>query len=342
MIPSFQNKRALLVGNGVNLLDSNQSFSWGALLQELKETYVIDIDLDNVFKPFPLAFDEILHQKPGNNDFKGNIKTLKQQISKSINKQLEGKRGYNEYHNKLALLSYDDILTTNYDYSLEKSIVPDFMQIKCKLAQNKQEKKYSLKRSYKMPNGKKNIWHIHGELFDSRSHSEFSKSYKEQSIMIGYEHYTSYLERIQKNIKGKKGTQKVDNQSLMVRLRNSELSPFWTDIFFTHNLDIVGQGFDFSENHLWWLINFRANAMRPTKLKHKVEINNTIRFFYPKINGAEQININEISNLDKLIEKKNNVKKSKAISEVLKAFSVIPKPIECESYNDFYNKLTLK
>ena len=134
MIQSFQNKRALLVGNGVNLLDSNQSFSWGALLQELKDTYGIDVDLDNVFKPFPLAFDEMLHQKPGNNDFKDKIKTLKQRISKSIDKQLEGKRGYNEYCNKLALLSYDDILTTNYDYSLQKSIVPDFMQIKYKLA----------------------------------------------------------------------------------------------------------------------------------------------------------------------------------------------------------------
>jgi len=91
MIQSFQNKRALLVGNGVNLLDSNQSFSWGALLQKLKDTYGIDVDLDNVFKPFPLAFDEMLHQKPGNNDFKDKIKTLKQRISKSIDKQLEGK-----------------------------------------------------------------------------------------------------------------------------------------------------------------------------------------------------------------------------------------------------------
>ena len=41
MIQSFQNKRALLIGNGVNLLDSSQSFSWGALLQELKNTYGI-------------------------------------------------------------------------------------------------------------------------------------------------------------------------------------------------------------------------------------------------------------------------------------------------------------
>jgi hypothetical protein len=115
MIESYRNKRALLVGNGVNLLDSSQSFSWGDLLQELKTTYGIDVDLDNVFKPFPLAFDEMLHQKPGSNDFNDKIKTLKQRISRSIKRQLEGKRGFNGFHEKLSSLYYNYILKTNYD-----------------------------------------------------------------------------------------------------------------------------------------------------------------------------------------------------------------------------------
>lgn len=338
MTDSYQNKRALLVGNGVNLLDSSQSFSWSALLQELKNTYGIDVDLDNVFKPFPLAFDEMLHQKPGSNDFNDKLKTLKQRISRSIQRQLEGKRGFNQYHEKIASIPYHDILTTNYDYSLQKSLTPDFLNLKEKLAKNRQERKFSLKRGYLVSD--KNIWHIHGELFDSRSHSESSVYYNEESIMIGYEHYTSYLERIQENIKGKSGSQKVDNQSLMVRLRNGAPSPYWTDIFFTHNIDIVGQGFDFSENHLWWLINYRANAMRNTKPKYEVRINNKIRFFYPRINGADQISMDELNNLNKLIEKKNGVQKSKAIAEVLKAFKVEPRPIQADSYEDFYDKLT--
>jgi hypothetical protein len=338
MIESYRNKRALLVGNGVNLLDSSQSFSWGDLLQELKTTYGIDVDLDNVFKPFPLAFDEMLHQKPGSNDFNDKIKTLKQRISRSIKRQLEGKRGFNGFHEKLSSLSYNDILTTNYDYSIQKSINPEFLSLKDKLAINRQERKYSLKRGYSVSD--KVIWHLHGELVDSRLQSESSKYYNEESIMIGYEHYTSYLEKIQENIKGKSGSQKVDNQSLMIRLRNGDPSPYWTDIFFTHNVDIVGQGFDFSENHLWWLINFRANAMRNTKPKYEVKINNKIRFFYPRINGADQINIDELNNLNKLIEKKNSVQKSKAIAEVLKAFKVEPRPIQADSYEDFYEKLT--
>lgn len=339
MIDSFQNKKALLIGNGVNLLDSSQSFSWGALLQDLKNKYGINVDLDNVFKPFPLAFEEMLHQKPGSDDFSMSVKTLKQGISGSILDQLKDKKGFNKYHEKLISLGYDDILTTNYDYSLQTSFIPDFVNIKDKLAINRQERKYSLKRGYKL--AEKTVWHIHGELYDSRDNKESSKYYNEESIMIGYEHYASYLEKIQENINtGQKGSQEISNQSLMIRLRDRILSPFWTDIFFTHNIDIIGQGFDFSENHLWWLINYRANEKRSPKRKRGVNINNKIRFFYPLINSSNQINIDEISNLDKLIEKKNSLQKSKAIAEVLKAFKVEPKPIQADSYTDFYEKLT--
>nr|WP_288934799.1 hypothetical protein [uncultured Allomuricauda sp.] len=336
MIDSYQDKRALLVGNGINLLDTDQSFSWGKLLEELKKTYSIDVDLDNVFKPFPLAFEEMLHQKPGTNNFDSKIKTLKRRISRSIISQLTEKRGFNDFHKRIASLPYNDILTTNYDYSLQNSILDSFPAEKSNLAINKQERKYSLKRGYHLLD--KTFWHIHGELYDSRNYSNGSKYYSEESIMIGYEHYASYLERIQENIKGKSGNQKVDNQSLMVRLRDKERSPYWIDMFFTHDLDIVGQGFDFSENHLWWLINYRANAIRSLESKHKVNINNTIRFYYPQIDGANQIDINQLGNFNELINKKNNVWKSKAIAEVLKAFNVLPKPIQATSYKDFYDK----
>ncbi len=238
-------------------------------------------------------------------------------------------------------MDYDDILTTNYDYSLEKSVCSDFVNKKKDLAKNRRESRFSLKRRYRLPDMKPKIWHIHGELFDSRSLSEKSKYYKEESIMIGYEHYASYLNLIQKKVDGNSGHQKnVEDQSLMVRLKNKPTtSPFWIDIFFTHNLDIVGQGLDFSENHLWWLINYRANAMRQTEPKHGIEINNTIRFFYPQIDGENQVDINEFDDFNKIVKKKNELNKSKAIAELLKAFEVIPQPIRCETHQDFYDQV---
>ena len=337
MIESYQNKKAMLIGNGLNRLDSNQSFSWGDLLKKLKERYSIEVDLENCFKPFPLAFDEMLHLKSGRNSLRSKLKNLKQSIKTEIENQLAGKRGFNDYHQKLASLDYEDILTTNYDYSLEKSIEPNFISKKRKFAQNRQERKFSLKRCYKLNSGTR-FWHIHGELFDSRIHSNVSKYYPEESIMIGYEHYANYLEKIQENIKGKSGSQKTNNQSLTVRIRDHKPIIFWTDILFTHNVDIIGQAIDFSENHLWWIFNYRANLIREGIAKNDVHINNRIRFFYAKLNGKNLIDLNKFT-IDEIIWKKNSAQKSKAIGEVLKAFIIKPIAIDCNSHKEFYDKL---
>jgi hypothetical protein len=336
---TYRNKSALLIGNGINQLDTKQSFSWGQLLTELKDKFSIDVDLDNVFKPFPLAFDEMLHQKSGSNDFKDKLKSLKKNISISIESQLQGKRGFNEYHQKIMDLNYDDILTTNYDYSLQKSVERDFFKMKRGLALNRQEIKYSLKRCYRLPRRNTVVWHIHGEQIDSRRYRGDSGNYPEKSILIGYEHYSDYLKKIQENVAGESGVQKIENQSLKVRLRNKQKSPYWTDIFFTHNLDIVGQGFDFSENHLWWLINHRANLIRDSANEREFVINNRISFYYPVIKYLNTFELSDLENMNKLILKKNSVDKSKAISDLLRAFHVITVPIECESFRDFYDKL---
>jgi hypothetical protein len=331
-------KKALLLGNGVNLLDSNQSISWGALLLELNSKFLQGDQLNNPFKPFPLAFEEILHHKFTEGDRKSDTKNLQKAIRHNIERQLKGKAGFNEVHKKFAMLGYSDILTTNYDYGIQKSIDEGFLESKKKLAKNKQERRYSLKRRYQFEFPSLTVWHIHGELFDSRLHSVSSKSYPEESIMIGYEHYASYLERIQKNIKGESGKRKIENQSLMVRLKEGMPSPFWTDILFTHDVDIIGQGFDFSENHLWWLITHRANLMRENRLKDFVQIDNVISFFYPKITGEE--NIKATDDLNKVMEKRNRLMKMEAVAGLLRAFKVQDRPIECDSYEDFYTQLT--
>jgi hypothetical protein len=347
MINSFQNKSALLVGNGINLLDSSQSVSWGVLLNELKRQYGISVDLDNEFKPFPIGFEEMRHLKKGGNTIASKLKVLKTTIREIIDSQLEGKDGFNEYHRKICQLNYDDILTTNYDYALELSIADDFKQKKIKkYAQNKLGRKFSLKRYYgNFDHVGSNIWHIHGELESSRNISSNSKQYKEESIMIGYEHYSEYLELIQENINGKKGKRIADNQSIISRIKKATTGTFWTDTFFTHNIDIVGLGLDFSENHLWWILNRRAMLMDGHS-KHKstddgVTIDNEITYYYPDILDNDSTNINEQDALKKFIQKTNIAKRTKAIADVLKSFKVNPKPVVCSSYKDFYNKFIL-
>ncbi|MFH6770267.1 SIR2 family protein [Gaetbulibacter aquiaggeris] len=344
MINSFQKKNGLLVGNGINLLDHSQAVSWGALLNDIKDQYDIEVDIDNEFKPFPIGFEEMLHQKDGSSSLESKLKNLKQTIRRIIDNQLFGKNGFNEYHTKICNLNYDDILTTNYDYALELSIADDFKLKKSKTyAQNKQERKFSLKRNYgDFEKTKSNIWHIHGELESSRNISPNSKQYPEESIMIGYEHYSEYLEQIQENINGKKGKRIADNQSVISRIKNKTTGTFWTDAFFTHNLDIIGFGFDFSENHLWWLLNRRAMLIRSNE-EHNgnsdaVQINNTINYYYPDMPDNYNININDQDAFKKLIQKMNMAKRTKAIGDVLKSFKVNPKPIPCNTYNEFYDE----
>lgn len=336
MIDSYRNRTALLIGNGINLLDSEQSFSWRELLNKLKVECNITTDLENPFKPFPLAFEEMLCNKPGQNFYDSKVRFLKEKIHEIFQEITIDKPGYIEYHKKITRLPYNDILTTNYDYSIEKSLLPFFEDSKAEIALNRLEYKYSLKRGYSIKN--KNIWHIHGELYDTRSYRVNSPYYNEQSIMIGYEHYTSYLQKIQENIKGKAGTQKVDNQSLTVRLKGDKVSPFWTDIFFTHNLDILGLGLDFTENHLWWLINYRSNMIRREIPNKGININNNINYYYPRINKDSTLNIMNLNNFDDIFNAKMKIHKSIAIAELLNAFNVNTIEIEANSYEDFYNK----
>jgi hypothetical protein len=51
----------------------------------------------------------------------------------------------------------------------------------------------------------------------------------------------------------------------------------WVHLFFIRDIDIVGFGMDYTESHLWFILNFRARLKRGG-----VDIPNKIRFFIPK------------------------------------------------------------
>lgn len=340
-ISSYKDKRALLVGNGVNRMDKSQAISWKDLLLKLREDLKIETDLDNKFKPFPLGFEEMLHEA-GESQFEERLRNLKKKISQSIIKQLEGKKGYNKYHIDLMKLDYDDYLTTNYDYALEKALIDNDELILSQEAIYRKEHKYSLRRGYKFKNTQKKIWHIHGELIDARNLTDGSRYYHEESIMIGYEHYSSYLEKIQSNIKGSsKRNSEPEKNGLNDRIINDTNDIFWVDKFFTHNLDIVGLSLDFSENHLWWLLNYRANLIRKkNKEKDRIEFNNTIRFFYPSLSEPSMAELTR--NREKADEIMDSIEKEKAIGDILKAFCVQVNPIDCANRREFYELLITK
>ena len=67
----------------------------------------------------------------------------------------------------------------------------------------------------------------------------------------------------------------------LVSVLNENLD-IWPRFFFTHDVDIIGFSIDYSEIHLWWLINFRARLKRLGS-----SIANKIRFNYPSFQSRE-------------------------------------------------------
>ncbi len=341
---SYNGQRALLLGNGINRTEGNNGIEWGDLLRKIANPYGIDVDLENQLKPFPLAFEEMLYAKEGRTDIKNKLRNLKSRISKIFYEDANNLID-NNIHESIMQCGIKEILTPNYDYNLETSIYPDFSQEsfkdhKTEIALNNLESKHSLFRGYKINDV--TVRHFHGELRHNRNITS-ENNYPEESIMIGFEHYSDYFLKIQNIIKGQSGKQKEsEKKSLLVRIRDEDPIKSWTDVFFTHQLIIAGFSLDFSENHLWWILLQREELKRNPN-QHDVRINNEIVFCYPltKI-SSDNFHLNGEIEFNKLFKKKVTQQKNRAITDLLKSLSVKIDPIECDSYKEFYIKLIEK
>jgi hypothetical protein len=245
----------LLLGNGINNIDN--PYTWSHLVQDLI-AYVGAADQIRVGdKPFPLLYEEIFahwvrDQHREESEIKERVATLIEKFQP------------NEIHRRIMGLGLKNILTTNYDYTLEmatglkdKDIPPNSGIVK--------EIVYSLFRFNRV--GRTRVWHIHGERRAP------------QSIALGYEHYSGYLQRMRNYVvTGTEQSYKRPFESLEKRLKKRAVGfDSWIDFFFTQNVHIVGLSLDFVEMHLWWLLTYRARR----KYTRRVPIHNQITYFYP-------------------------------------------------------------
>jgi hypothetical protein len=160
----------------------------------------------------------------------------------------------NEIHQKVTEI-FDVILTTNYDYTFERTLSNGEMY-----KTSTREVLYSLYRCFEI--GNKKIWHIHGEAD------------KPKSICLGYERYGANIQKIRNLIIS--GDEKKNIDPIKKRLlNNTNLNVAWVDYFFAENVYIVGLGLDFQEIDLWWLLDFRARQIN----KGTMGINNKIVYY---------------------------------------------------------------
>lgn len=225
-------KSALLVGNGLNRCYEN-AIPWDRLLWNIANEYQVSFNTKN---PFPLEFESIANQilARDNRKSKNVYSELKGKIAQMVCEQKPINGSLHELFVRDIPLNY--ILTTNYDYMLERAFYRE-LEPEAK-AKDNSETKYSLFRFSKY--AEKSFYHIHGDA----NHKD--------SLCLGYEHYAAYLAKMREYLKAK--------PEIAHRISKFELpeKSSWVDLFFTHDVYIVGLTLDTNEIDLWWLLTYRA------------------------------------------------------------------------------------
>jgi hypothetical protein len=263
------NRVTLLIGNGPNRL-AESAVSWNEVLYQLLVYAPKKIRRQSANKPLPLLFEEIALRLESTG--KGDVGVLKRHVASLLNHLTP-----NSVHSRIMGLGLSDILTTNYDYSLERGSVNSGNSEDLN-AQFVHESKFSLFRSRSV--GTTRVWHIHGELDAPRS------------ITLGYDHYASYLGRLQRYVSGQgddghtspflKGDDSFDD---------SGHTYSWVDVFLRNDVHILGLALGFEEIDLWWLLTAKERLRhRYERRKRESRIGRT--FYYHLAIGDEIITDN--------------------------------------------------
>lgn len=242
---------ALLIGNGLNRTYQEQmpEIAWKDLMERISAKHHVKFYENN---SFPMEFEAMVNDICATKgiDFTEVIRKLKVDIA---DRTLEMKPQPGWIHQEFMALPVREIMTTNYDYMLERTLV----QIR-DIPVGGSEDKYSLYRRSAIQGY--NFHHIHGE------------AKKSDTLCLGYEHYAGYLAALRKYLKNSPSV-----KEFLTGKSREEKS--WADLFFTHDIHIVGLNLDVCEIDLWWLLNYRAYLYNLNP-RIKNNLKNEIYFYY--------------------------------------------------------------
>ena len=257
-------EKTLFLGNGINLLETENKVSWKGILNDLAQKVgghsLLEMQED---KPFTLIYETLCLNFIQKNNIKQDL-SFKQYISNLMLRMTP-----NNFHTKFLELGVKNIITTNYDYSFEKTNCIQYCRHDLK-----SESRYSAYRRTKV--GNTYIWHIHGEIELSRS------------IMLGYEHYGGYLQKIRKYVlpsqSQKEGKEK--NIANLKRIFDREQTNSWVDLFLRDDVSILGFSLDYSEIDIWWLLVFKSQC----KARYGIDPGKTIYYHWTdkKVNNRDE------------------------------------------------------
>lgn len=245
-------ENCLLIGNGINRCCGGMS--WENLLSKIAKKYFTSKD---TIESSTLAFEQLRCTV-----LSKNIKITSENFAFDILKELDSldRSLYKGIYTSFLELPIKNILTTNFDYAIEKTIIKDYQYEKytSKVVMPQETKCSRIRHSFI---NEKRIFHIHGELG------------KKGTICLGNVHYATNLMSIMNTLL--EYDKNSDAHSLKTNIFNEELLS-WAQFFFTSNIYIVGLGLYDCDMDLWWLIAYRQQL----KLEGNKKINNKIVYYY--------------------------------------------------------------
>ncbi len=243
----MKREKTLLLGNGINRAFG--LISWDELIKkELKDSGITEEQAKKLTMPYSMQIilatndnvQEYITQKDVSSALRGDVENSEDKMS--------AVQEHREMLERILNLGFDNIITTNYSYELEKAAFGITKINDCKLknsmhhtdAVKTAEGKYMLHTYNSVTyNGKEiKIWHIHGE------------ARKPSSIVLGYYWYCALLGKYKKEL--------ADNwhkQQKFVEDNGAPKINSWLDAFIFGDVYSLGFGCDFSEVDIWWLLN---------------------------------------------------------------------------------------
>lgn len=244
----------LLLGNGLNRSFQGDKASWKELLRENSFNQAVPEDIT-----VPLSLEVVLRTE-----------NRAKEMMKKQSESLYGIVSSEEYKatlQKVLAVGFDSILTTNYGYELESAGLDTPKVTKSALAKMSRSTTGRIDSEFLLhtyneltyANHLNHIWHIHGE------------AKKPSTMVIDHYHYGSLLNRFI-NFYRWRGDDAYKSLRRFAELPKES----WLDVFMMSDVYILGQGLDFAEMDLWWLINRKCHEAAHGRAK------GSIYFYEPK------------------------------------------------------------
>lgn len=226
---------ALLVGNGVNRLNNSEA-SWEHVLKVLSAGNTTANELEFIkHKPFALLYEEILLAT-----VEAGSRLDEMPVKRKIAELVDSLKG-NDFHRRIMASGTRHVLTTNYDYNLEKATLQRFPR-----SNLQPETKYSVFRRRAV--AEQFVWHLHGE------------SKTPSTITLGFDQYSGYLQKLRGHATAERSGEKGSpfKRGWLDFDERDDCMYSWLDVLLRDDVHIIGLGFDFTEIDLWWALTYKA------------------------------------------------------------------------------------